>query len=43
MYTFALNEENVVTVERVKNGVSLTEEHTILVSDNTPASLTYDF
>ena len=40
---FALNEENVVTVERVKNGVSLTEEHTILVSDNTPASLTYDF
>ena len=40
---FALNEENVVTVERVKNGVSLTEEHTILVSDNTPASLTFAF
>lgn len=40
---FALDEENVVTVERVKNGVSSTEEHKILVSDNTPKSLTFDF
>lgn len=40
---FALNDSAVVRIIKVKNGVEETIDHKIYVTENSPASLTYDY